>query len=190
MIDLWKFAIYMSFFQKLKKDIGLEEEIKPERRISRRKGRPKKEEAIKEEEISEEKEARKEEKIKKISISPKKSASDWLKAEGQLAVDVYQTENEFCVQAPIAGVEPGDIEVSLENEMLIIKGERREPEKEKEKNYFYQECYWGPFSRQIILPEDIDTQRIKATLTKGILTIKIPRVRKIKKKKITIQTGE
>jgi len=180
----------MSFFQKLKKDIGLEEEIKeekgekPEKKITKKRGRTKKEEA------STEAPAGKEEKIEKISISPKRTTSDWLKAEGQLAVDVYQTENEFCVQAPIAGVEPEDIEVSLENEMLIIRGERREPEKEKGGNYFYQECYWGPFSRQVILPEDIDTQRIKATLTKGILTIKIPRMRKIKKKKITIQTGE
>jgi HSP20 family protein len=183
----------MSFFQKLKKNIGLEEEIKeekPVKEIQKKRGRPKKEEVVKEKEVSEEKEIPKEEKIEKISISPKKSASDWLKVEGQLAVDVYQTETEFCVQAPIAGVEPEDIDISIENEMLIIKGERKEPEQNKEKNYFYQECYWGPFARQIILPEDVDIQRVKASLRKGILTIKIPRVRRIKKKKIVIQAEE
>ncbi|RLC40377.1 MAG: Hsp20/alpha crystallin family protein [Candidatus Nealsonbacteria bacterium] len=176
----------MSFFQKLKKDIGIEEEIKeekPRKKIPKKKREIKKKETSIKEEISEEK-------VEKVSISPKKSASDWLKAEGQLAVDVYQTETEFCVQAPIAGVEPEDIDISIENEMLIIKGERREPEQNKEKNYFYQECYWGPFSRQIILPEDVDIQRVKATLKKGILTIKIPRVRRVKKKKIVIQTVE
>ena len=176
----------MSFFQKLKKDIGIEEEIKeekPRKKIPKKKREMKKKETSIKEEISEEK-------VEKVSISPKKSASDWLKAEGQLAVDVYQTETEFCVQAPIAGVEPEDIDISIENEMLIIKGERREPEQNKEKNYFYQECYWGPFSRQIILPEDVDIQRVKATLKKGILTIKIPRVRRVKKKKIVIQTVE
>ena len=176
----------MSFFQKLKKDIGIEEEIKEEKP---RKKIPKKKREMKKKEISM-KEETSEEKVGKVSISPKKSASDWLKAEGQLAVDVYQTETEFCVQAPIAGVEPEDIDISIENEMLIIKGERREPEQNKEKNYFYQECYWGPFSRQIILPEDVDIQRVKATLKKGILTIKIPRVRRVKKKKIVIQTEE
>ena len=177
----------MSFFQKLKKDIGIEEEeIKEE--ISRKKI-PKKKRKVKEKETSK-KEEIPEEKVEKVSTSSKKPASDWLKAEGQLAVDVYQTETEFCVQAPIAGVEPEDIDISIENEMLIIKGERREPEQNKEKNYFYQECYWGPFSRQIILPEDVDIQRVKATLKKGILTIKIPRVRRVKKKKIVIQAEE
>ncbi|MCD6500476.1 Hsp20/alpha crystallin family protein [bacterium] len=162
----------MSFFQKLKKDIGIEEEPSislAEKKAEKNKKKPKK---------------------KENKEKPKKEAKDWLKVEGQLAVDVYQSENEFCIQAPIAGVEAEDIDISIENEMLIIKGERKEPEKEREKNYFYQECYWGPFSRQIILPEDVDTQRIKAYLRKGILTIKIPRVRKIKKKKITIQTAD
>ena len=172
----------MSFFQKLKKDIGIEEK-RPRKKIPKKKREVKKKETSKKEEVLEEK-------VEKVSISSKKSSSDWMKAEGQLAVDVYQTETEFCVQAPIAGVDPEDINISIENEMLIIKGDRREPEQNKEKSYFYQECYWGPFSRQIILPEDVDIQRVKATLKKGILTIKIPRVRKIKKKKIVIQTME
>ena len=153
----------------------------------------KKEEAIEETQLEEkgspEEESLPEKKVP-VSAKKKKSASDWVKSEGQLAVDVYQTDTEFCVQAPIAGVTPEDIEVAVENEMLIIKGERKEPEKDEEKNYFYQECYWGPFQRQIILPEDVDVQRIKATLRKGILNVKIPRVRRIKKKKITIQAEE
>ncbi|MBZ9572990.1 Hsp20/alpha crystallin family protein [Patescibacteria group bacterium] len=167
----------MSFFEKLKKDIGIAEEEKE-------KVKPPKKEKVKKKELG------KEEKPKKIPVSAPKKASDWLKTEGQLAVDIYQTDSEFCIQAPIAGVESEDIDISIENEMLVIKGERKEPEKDKEKNYFYQECYWGIFSRQIILPEDVDTSRIKASLGKGILTIKIPRVRRVKKKKITIQTAE
>ena len=174
----------MSFFQKLKKEIGIEEELERKEKLEKeikKKGKKKKR--------IEEKEKPQEEKTAS-SIERKKKSPNWLKTEGQLAVDVYQTENEFCIQAPIAGVEAEDIDVALENEMLTIRGERKEPDQEKQKEYFYQECYWGPFSRQIILPEDIDTQRIKATLSKGILTIKIPRVRKIKKKKIVIQARE
>jgi HSP20 family protein len=114
--------------------------------------------------------------------------SSWLKTKGQLAVDVYQTETEFCIQAPVAGVEPGDIAVAVENEMLIIKGDRPEPETKEGRRYIYQECFWGAFSRQIILPEDVDASSIKASLKKGILTIKIPRIGGDKKKiKITIE---
>ncbi len=181
----------MSFLKKLKKNIGLEEGAEEEPKFEekilkkespKKKEKPEKKEKVKKEKVSE---------IEKISISsPKKASTNWSKDDGQLAVDVYQTDSEFCVQAPIAGVESENIDISIENEMLIIKGERREPDKDKEKSYFYQECYWGPFSRQIILPEDIDSQRIKASLRKGILTVRIPRVRKVKKKKITITTGE
>jgi len=114
-----------------------------------------------------------------------KSAFDWLKTKGQLAVDVFQTEGEFCVQAPIAGVEQNDIDIAIENEMLIIRGERREPVLDKERKYFYQECYWGPFSRQIILPEDINSEKIKASLKNGILVIRIPKAEP-KRKKIIV----
>ena len=164
----------MSFFEKFKRDIGITDE---------------KEEKIKiKKEVPKVKAEKKEEKI--LVPLPKKESTGWSKAEGQLAVDVYQTSSEFCVQAPIAGIELEDLEVSVENEMLLIKGERKEPVEDSEKNYFYQECYWGPFSRQVILPDDVDISRIKASLNKGILMVKIPRVRKRKKKKVTIQTTE
>ena len=169
----------MSFFEKLKRDVGITDEKRE--RIKAKKEVPK----VKAE--------KKEEKGKpeKILVSPpKKESTGWLKAEGQLAVDVYQTSSEFCIQAPIAGIELEDLEVSVENEMLLIKGERKEPAKDSEKNYFYQECYWGPFSRQVILPDDVDISRIMASLNKGILIVKIPRVRKVKKKRVTIQTTE
>lgn len=181
----------MSFFEKLKRDIGITEgerkRIKPKKEILKGKIEKKKERSN---EVSTSAKTMKN-KSKKIPVSlPKKEASDWLKTEGQLAVDVYQTDSEFCVQAPIAGVESEDLEVSVENEMLLIKGERKEPVGDKDKSYFYQECYWGPFSRQIILPDDVDVSRIRASLSKGILLVKIPKVRKIKKKKVTVQTAD
>ena len=115
---------------------------------------------------------------------------DWLKKEGQLVVDVFYTKSDFCVQAPIAGVEREALDISIDNKMLIIKGERKEPGAIKEKNYSYQECYWGPFSRQILLPEDVDPQRIKASLEKGILLIKIPRIIKVNKKKVNVNVKD
>lgn len=137
-------------------------------------------------EVSSKKKSDKKEKIKKDDTYVpivEKSSFDWLKSKGQLAVDVFQTENEFCVQAPIAGVEQNDIDITIENEMLIIRGERREPMMSaKEKKYSYQECYWGPFSRQVIIPEDINKEKIKASLKAGILVIRMPKAEPHKKK--------
>ena len=138
----------------------------------------------------EQEEDRKDKKEVKPKQKSKKTTDDWLKSEGQLTVDVFNTDSEFCIQAPIAGVSVEDLDISVENEMLIIKGERKKPETNKEKNYFYQECYWGPFSRQIILPEDADPNKTRASLQKGVLTIKIPRAIKIRKKKINVISGD
>ncbi|PIU16390.1 hypothetical protein COT20_00410 [bacterium (Candidatus Gribaldobacteria) CG08_land_8_20_14_0_20_39_15] len=179
----------MPFFKKLKNNIGLEEKTKKKQD----------EEYEEENECQEEdglpKEKNKKDKDKhskedKGAAVMEKSAFDWLKTKGQLAVDVFQVENEFCVQAPIAGIEQSDIDIFVENEMLIIKGERKEPifSSDKEKKYFYQECYWGPFSRQIILPEDVNSEKIKASLKNGILIIRIPNAEP-KKKKIIVELG-
>lgn len=107
--------------------------------------------------------------------------------EGQLAIDVYQTEKEIIVQSTIAGVKPNDIDISIQIDGILIKGSRKQPFENEEKNYFYQECYWGPFSRQVVLPNEIDLNRAIAEMKEGILTIKIPKIEKEQKKKIEIR---
>ena len=102
---------------------------------------------------------------------------------GQLVIDVYQTKSYFVVQIPIAGVEEKDLEVKVENKILFIKGKREESEEEKK-----EECYWGPFSAEISLPEDANNSQIKASFKKGVLLIKIPRIKKEPEKKVTIET--
>ena len=94
---------------------------------------------------------------------------------GELVVDVYETSANFVVLAAIAGVQIKDLDISLEKEMMIIKGNRCDPHEHHDKKYFYQECYWGPFSRKVILPENIDLDKADAQIDKGILTIKIPK---------------
>lgn len=107
--------------------------------------------------------------------------------EGQLAVDVYQTNGELVIQSAIAGVKPEELDISIEGDLVLIKGNRKKPIEKNEINYFYQECYWGPFSRQIILPEETDPSRAEATLEEGILTIRIPKIERKKKRKIEIK---
>ena len=109
---------------------------------------------------------------------------DNIEEEGQLSVDVYQDKKNIIVKSTVAGVEPEDVDVSFDNDMLTIRGKRKKDLTIDEDNYFYQECYWGSFSRSIILPVDVDSTKINAAIKNGILTITLP---KVKKKDISIK---
>ena len=112
----------------------------------------------------------------------------WFEQEGQLAVDVYETDGELVIQSAIAGVKPEDLNVSIENDRVLIKGERTEKEKIEGKNYFYQECYWGQFSREIMLPAETDPSRAEASMKEGVLTIRLPKIEREKKRKIQVKS--
>lgn len=95
--------------------------------------------------------------------------------EGQLSVDVYQKGDAIVVKSTIAGVEPEDLEIFLNRDMLTIKGKREHAESVQQGEYFVRECYWGKFSRTIILPSDVKSEDAKATLKDGVLTIAMPK---------------
>ena len=195
-----------SFFEKLKKGMDLEKTLEKELKEEKKK------EEIEEIPIElgnksssvlvvEDKEKKKkspssgEKKEKMETKKPKEKASstlasndkEWPKPEGQLAVDVYQTESELVIQSAIAGVKPEELDISVEGDLVIIKGERKRPVEES-KDYFFQECYWGSFSRKIILPVEVDPGRIDANLKNGILTIRMPKILREKKMKVTIKS--
>ena len=111
---------------------------------------------------------------------------DDLEADGQLTVDIYQTSSDLIIQSAVAGVDLKDLDISIDKDLVLIKGKRNKPSKEKG-DYFCKECYWGTFSRKIILPVEVNCDKIQATLKKGILTIKIPKKTKEGKKHILIQ---
>ena len=108
-------------------------------------------------------------------------------AEGQLTIDVYQTDNEIVIKSTIAGVKPEDLDVSINNDMVTIKGERKNEEVVSAENYYYQECYWGGFSRSVVLPVDIISEKSEASLKNGILTIRLPKADVTKVKKIQVR---
>ncbi len=111
---------------------------------------------------------------------------EWFEPEGELAIDVYQTEDELVIQSAIAGIKPEDLDISMERDIIAIKGSRKKPF-EEEGDYFTQECYWGPFSREIILPTEVDPERIEAVMKDGILTIRIPKILREKLRKIKVR---
>lgn len=117
-----------------------------------------------------------------------KKDEEWLSDfEGQLNIDMYQTKDNVIIKSTIAGVRPEDIDITVANDMVNIKGTRRKEETISGDDYFYQECYWGNFSRSVIVPVDIDSEEIEADLKDGILTIVIPKAAKAKTKKVKVK---
>lgn len=190
-----------NFFEKLKKGMDIPEETPKEEEIpteeephventslkgfsianiigdeEEAKKKPVKKSKVK---IKEEEEPEKQEK-------PIKKEKKWFEQEGQLVIDVYQTDDEIVIQSAIAGVNPEDIDISVENDMVRISGERKNTFEKKDKNYFYQECYWGSFSREIVLPAEVDSGRADASMKNGVLTIRMPKIER-GKKKITVK---
>ncbi len=119
------------------------------------------------------------------SMSNQQPESDG--AEGQLTIDVYQTENDIVIKSTIAGVKPEDLDVSINNDMVTVKGERKNEEIVENGNYYYQECYWGSFSRSVLLPVDVIPEKADAALKNGILTIRLPKADTTKTKKIQVR---
>ncbi len=117
-------------------------------------------------------------------------AEEWVSEEefeGQLAVDVYQTTDKIIVKAPIAGVKPEDIDVAISEDVVTIRGDRKDEFAVEKDNYYVQECFWGSFSRSVILPTSTVADKAEASLKDGVLTIQIPKVvqeDKIKKIKV------
>jgi len=99
---------------------------------------------------------------------------------GILTLDVFQKDNEIIIKSAIAGVSGKDLDISITNDTVSIKGTREEEEKEKGRDYFYQELHWGSFSRTVILPQEVDADEAKATLKNGVLTIILPKLSKVK----------
>lgn len=108
------------------------------------------------------------------------------KQVGQLAVDIYQTANEIVIIAPIAGVDKDHLHLSITNDVLVIQGERKMQEGVNEDQYHIRECFWGPFSRSIVLPLEADIKNVSANFDLNILTIRIPKTEKEHNKIIKI----
>ncbi len=107
--------------------------------------------------------------------------------EGQLTVDVYQDKDDVIVQSTVAGVNDADLEVNITNESVTIRGKRERMEKIEEKDFFYQECYWGRFSRSIMLPVEVDPDKSTAALKNGVLTVRMPKLSRQKAKKLKVK---
>jgi HSP20 family protein len=167
-----------NFFEKLKKGMGIEISVE---------GEGAKEKSTEKTEKEEKKVRKKETEEKKQEEVLETTEEKWPESEGELAVDMYQTDEELVIQSPIAGIKSEDINLYLEGDVFFIEGERKKPIEEKG-DYFLQECYWGKFSRKIVLPVEINPEKISATFKDGILTIRIQKISRERKRKILIKS--
>jgi len=106
---------------------------------------------------------------------------------GQLAVDVYETEEKLVVKARTAGVNKEDLDVSISDGILTISGTLSSGDDAEATNWHIQECYWGEFSRTVALPVAVKEDEAAAALKDGVLTIEFPKVQQEQAKKIAIQ---
>lgn len=112
---------------------------------------------------------------------------DDFEEEGQLTVDVYQDGDNIVVESTVAGVEPRDLEVNITNDSVTIRGVRKRDKEIKEKDFYYQELFWGTFSRTVILPHDVDPEKSEAVFSNGILRVTMPVLKKRKAKKVEVR---
>ena len=107
------------------------------------------------------------------------------------SLQIVNNENEYLTSVELPGLEEKDVEISIdEDNVLTIKGEKKQEYKEEKNNYYVSEISYGAFRREIPLPQDIEKDNIEALFSRGILAIKIPKVKKKEKevKKIEVKS--
>jgi HSP20 family protein len=109
---------------------------------------------------------------------------------GTAALDVYQTPDEVVVKAAVPGCKPEDVSIDITGDTLTIKGETKAEQEIKREDYLYQERRYGSFSRTVILPGGLKSDRAEATIEDGILTLSIPKAEEVKPRAISVKAKE
>jgi HSP20 family protein len=118
------------------------------------------------------------------------SSNEWQPVAWNLALDVIENDNEYVVKASVPGLKPEDLDITYDNNVLVIKGELKEEKDTEEDNYHLRERRYGSFSRSLTLPSNVKGDEIQASYTDGVLKLQLPKAEESKPKRITIQTGE
>ncbi len=110
-------------------------------------------------------------------------------ADGELSVDVYQTPTHIVIKAMIAGVRPEDLDVSITRDMVTVRGKRERHTEGVSGDFFFQELYWGSFSRTIVLPQEVEIEEAEATEKHGLLVIRLPKMDKSRQAKLKVRSN-
>jgi len=109
--------------------------------------------------------------------------------EGELPVDMYQTDDEIVIRTLVAGVSPEELEISITRDMVTIKGLREELQETNDDNYFRRELFWGGFSRTLVLPEEVIIDEAEAQEKHGLLEIRLPKLDKHRSTQLKVKSN-
>ncbi len=108
--------------------------------------------------------------------------------DGELPIDVYQTDSEIIIQSFTAGVRPDDLQISITRDSVTIKGQRQSSQNIDDDEYYLRELYWGSFSRTVELPAEVEPEEAEAVEKHGLIIIKLPKIDKQKRASIRVKS--
>lgn len=109
--------------------------------------------------------------------------------EGELPVDMYQTNDAIIIRALVAGVSPADLDIAITRDMVTIRGLREEYQETNDDNYFHRELFWGSFSRTLVLPEEVVIDEAEAQEKHGMLEIRLPKLDKHRSTQLKVRSN-
>ncbi len=109
--------------------------------------------------------------------------------EGELPVDMYQTNDAIIIKALVAGVSPADLDISITRDMVTVRGVREEYQETNDDNYFHRELFWGSFSRTLLLPEEVVIDEAEAQEKHGLLEIRLPKLDKHRSTQLRVKSN-
>ena|SRR3989338_7405964 len=110
-------------------------------------------------------------------------------SDGQLAIDVYQTNGDIIIKTMVAGIRPEDLDISITRDMVTIKGSREDSTSIEDEDFFHRELFWGSFSRVILLTQEVEIEEAEAIERHGLLTIKLPKINKDRQTKLRVKAS-
>jgi len=108
--------------------------------------------------------------------------------EGELPVDMYETDDTIVIRALVAGVSPDDLDIAITRDMVTLQGERQEIQEAPDDSYFHRELFWGSFSRTILLPEEVIIDEAEAKEKHGLLEITLPKLDKNRSARLSVKS--
>lgn len=109
--------------------------------------------------------------------------------EGELPVDMYQTNDAIIIKALVAGVSPADLDISITRDMVTVRGIREEYQETNDDNYYHRELFWGSFSRTLLLPEEVVIDEAEAQEKHGLLEIRLPKLDKHRATQLKVKSN-
>jgi HSP20 family protein len=110
-----------------------------------------------------------------------------LNGSGEFPIDIYQDKDNLVVKAALPGVKPEELDITIAEDILTIKGEHKAEQETKEDDYLYRERYYGAFSRSVAIPTKVKSEKAEATFEEGVLTLTLPKADAIKPKRLKVK---